>query len=93
MYFSPNSVLGRTVASVSVGTRNPRLIDSLTCTRRSTSFTESTLPMFTPRYFTRPLIVTFPSKYTLPRTLRMWFVASQSSSPTTEPEDVVVRHE
>ena len=46
--------------------------------------------LFTPRYFTTPLIVTLPSMKTVPRTLRMWEEASQSSSPMTKPFAFVV---
>src|SRR5438105_6316792 len=48
--------------------------------------------LFIPRYLTSPLIVTFPSMKTVPRTLRMWLVASQSSSPITNPFAFFVWH-
>src|SRR5438045_8735408 len=39
--------------------------------------------LFTPRYLTRPLIVTFPSMKTVQRTLRMCEDESESSLPIT----------
>src|SRR5262245_29542998 len=47
--------------------------------------------LFTPRYLTVPSIDTFPSMNTVPRTSRIRVVAFQSSSPTTNPFEFVVR--